>query len=186
MAIVNFMNSLTYFIATPPKLFAYLYPMARTMIFIALFMAAVVAKAQQHPLFTRDTSSLQKKWFVTKYAGVSTGFMAWKGGSTTYLAAPLSYQLNKQVASNLFAFAGVSAVPYVFNLNSPMMYQPAAGKSGIAARNNNNYGISPAARIGMTYISNNGAFSVSGSISVSRSNYNTYSAGYMPFSPFIQ
>lgn len=158
--------------------------MARTLIFMVFLMAAVAARAQQHPLFTRDTTTLQKKWFVTKYAGISTGFMGWKGGSSTYLAAPLSYQLNKQVASNLFAFAGVSAVPYVFNFNSPL-YQPVTGKTGASGRGNN-YGISPAARIGMTYISNNGAFSVSGSISVSSSNYNGYSAGYMPFSPFIQ
>lgn len=157
--------------------------MIRTIIFIAFLMSAVAAKAQFAP-FRQDSSSLQKKWFITKSASISTGFIGFKGGSSTYLAAPLSYQLNRKVSDNLFAFAGVSAVPYVFNFNSPL-YQPATGKNSASSRYNN-YGISPAARIGMTYISNDKSFSISGSIGVSRSNYNSYSPMYMPFSPFVQ
>ena len=53
-------------------------------------------------------------------------------------------------------------------------------------RTNNNFSINPAARIGVMYISNDRTFSISGSVSVSRSSYYGYSPIYAPANPHVQ
>lgn len=160
--------------------------MKRTTLFIAILVSAFATKAQQGPsLFNHanDTTNRYNKWFVTKYTGISTGFMAWKGGGGSFLAAPMALQLNRQLTNNLFAFGNISATPTIFHSNSLFLAQPASGKNfGPMRANNTNFGINPAAQIGVMYISNDRTFSISGSVSVSRSNY----YGYSPLNTFVQ
>ncbi|SFW28055.1 hypothetical protein [Chitinophaga sancti] len=164
--------------------------MKRTSLFIAILVFALATKAQQGPsLFNHanDTTHRSNKWFVTKYSGISTGFVAFKGGGGSFLSAPLALQLNRQLTNNLFAFGNVSATPTLFHSNSIFLAQPATGKSyGPLRGNNTNFGINPAAQIGVMYISNDRTFSISGSISVSRSNYYGYSPLYTPVNTFVQ
>ena len=155
--------------------------MLRAIIFTVILLSALATKAQ-YPLFpgaqnsahsTRsDTDHLQNKWFVTKYAGISTGFIAFKGGSGSFLTAPLALQVNRQLSNNVYGFGGVSLTPFLFQSNN-LFYQPAAGKSYGMMRANN-FGISPAAQIGVMYINNDKTFSISGSISVSSNTYTNY------------
>jgi hypothetical protein len=155
--------------------------MIRAIIFAAILMSAMATKAQSGET---DTSRLQNKWFVTRYAGISTGFVAFKGGSSNFLSAPLELQVNRQLARNVFAFGGVSVTPYLFQFNNAF-YQPAGDKYHGYMRTNN-AGISPAARIGLMYINNERTFSVSGSIGVSRSSYNGYLPVYAPLNPHLR
>ncbi|MCF6407198.1 hypothetical protein L3C95_30155 [Chitinophaga filiformis] len=173
--------------------------MIRAILFTAILMSAMAAKAQL-PLFSgaqdhtqpafrnnsqeTDTNYLRKKWFVTKYAGISTGFVAFKGGSSNFLSVPLALQLTRQLNNNMYAFGNVSATPYIFRYNS-MFYQPGVGKNS-SFMHSNNYGISPAAQIGVMYINNERTFSISGSISVSSSSYNGYSPIYAPISSHVR
>ena len=168
--------------------------MIRAIIFTAILMSAMAAKAQS-PLFydaqhntqsaisnpeqATDTNYLRKKWFVTKYAGISTGFVAFKGGSSSFLSAPLEYQINRQLTNNILAFGGVSVTPSLLQYNGAF-YQPGADKNYGFMRTNNNFSINPAARVGVMYISNDRTFSISGSVSVSRSSYYGYSPIYAP------
>jgi hypothetical protein len=125
-----------------------------------------------------DTNTVQKKWFVTKYAGISSGFVAFNGGSGTFLSAPVGIQLNRQLTNNVYAFAGVSAAPTFFNFNSAF-YQPGISKnSGFMKANN--FDINPAVYMGLMYMNPEKTFSISGSIGVSRTNYNSYSPFYTP------
>ena len=173
--------------------------MIRAIIFLAILMSAMATKAQL-PLFSgaqgamqpvvrnpgqaTDTNYLRKKWFVTRYAGISTGFIAYKGGSTNFLSAPMELQVNRQFTNNIIAFGGVSATPYLFQNNSTF-YQPATGKN-FGLMRTNNFGINPAARIGVMYMNNERTFSISGSISVSSSSYTGYSPIYAPVNSHVQ
>ncbi|SHN23960.1 hypothetical protein SAMN05216311_107213 [Chitinophaga sp. CF418] len=172
--------------------------MIRAIIFIAILMSAIATKAQL-PLFSgaqnsmqpvfgnpgqaADTNYLRKKWFVTRYAGISTGFVAFKGGSSNYLSAPLAWQVNKQFTNNIYAFGGVSATPYLLQYNGAV-YQPGNDKNSFMRANN--FGINPAARIGVMYINSDRTFSITGSISVSSSSYNGYSPIYAPANSHVK
>lgn len=141
-----------------------------------------LAPGAQYPKQTTDTNHLRNKWFVTKYAGISTGFIAYKGGSTSYLSAPLELMINRQLTNNIFAFGGISATPYVLQNNGA--FYPVAGiDKNYGSIRTNNYGINPAARVGVMYINNDRTFSISGSVSVSRSSYLGYSPLYVPANP---
>ncbi|KAA2242731.1 hypothetical protein F0L74_09395 [Chitinophaga agrisoli] len=148
-------------------------------------MSGTAVKAQS-PLYTgpqqsqaTDTGHLQKKWFITKYTGITTGFAAFKGGSTSFLSAPLAMQLNRQITNNIFAFGGLSVAPTLLQYNGGF-YQPAANKNYGLMRTNPNFEINPAARVGVMYINNDRTFSISGSVGVSRSSYNGYAPMYDP------
>src|SRR4051812_112154 len=66
-------------------------------------------------------SSTNKKWFVSKYSGLSMSYSFFKGGNATVISAPLGLQLNRRLNNNLFAFAGVSVAPSYVNFNSSFM-----------------------------------------------------------------
>ena len=167
--------------------------MIRTILFAAILISAVSVKAQSplsfgsmngiQPAFRHfnqvaDTNNLRKKWFVTKYAGISSGFVAFNGGSGTFLSAPLGLQINRQLTNNVYAFAGVSVAPSFSHYNSPL-YQPGFNKNN-GLMNANNFGTYSAAQMGLMYINNERTFSISGSIGVGRSSYNDYSPFYAP------
>jgi hypothetical protein len=167
--------------------------MIRIILFGAILIFSVAVNAQSpltfgpvngiQPAFRHfnqmaDTNNLQKKWFVTKYAGLSTGFVAFNGGSGTFLSAPVGLQVNRQLTNNVYAFAGVSVAPSFFHYNSAF-YQPGINKNN-SLMNANNFGIYPAAHMGMMYINNERTFSISGRISVSRYSYNSRSPFYAP------
>jgi len=170
--------------------------MLRTILFAAVLMSGMAVKAQvapslgamngpesgvHHPQQVNDSGNIHKKWFVTKYAGVSTGFTAFKGGNTSFLSVPLALQINRQLTNNLYAFGGVSVAPTVFRYNMP--YQPAMNKNN-SFMQTNNFAAWSDAKIGVMYISNDKTFSISGSVGVGRSNYNGYSPFYAPaYSP---
>jgi len=162
--------------------------MKRTILFAAILISAVAVKAQTplsfgtidytQPAFRHfgqvaDSNSLHKKWFFSKYSGISTGFVAFNGGSGTFLSAPVGLRLYRQLNNNVYAFAGVSVAPTFFHSNSAAFYQPGISKySGFM--NGNNFGINPSAHMGVMYINDEKTFSISGSISVSRGGYNYY------------
>jgi hypothetical protein len=154
-----------------------------------LLLSAVAVKAQMPLSFGQpgyrhfnqvaDSNNFQKKWFLTKFAGISTGFVVFKGGSGSFLSAPVGVQLNRQLTNNVYAFANVSVAPTYFNFNSSF-YQPGIGKSN-GFMNPNKFEINPAAQIGLMYINPERTFSISGSIGVSRSNY--YGGAYPIYNP---
>ncbi|NML38797.1 hypothetical protein HHL17_16435 [Chitinophaga sp. G-6-1-13] len=167
--------------------------MLRTIFLAGVFMSAMAAKAQTVPVFgaghrmesafgspqrVNDTSNVHKKWFTTKYVGISTGVIAFNGGSSSFMSVPLGLQLNRQLTNNLFAFGGVSVTPYVFRYNN-VPYQPAINKNSGFMQTSNVAAYSDA-KVGIMYISNDRTFSISGSIGVGRGTYQGYSPFYAP------
>ena len=132
-----------------------------------------------------DTSHIQKKWFLTKYAGISAGLLAFNGGSSSFLSAPMGIQLNRSLSNNVLAFAGVSVTPSYFpgiaGFNMP--FQSDFNKNN-GFMTPHRFGTYSTAQMGLMYINNERTFSISGSIGVGRSDYygrfHTYTPGHPP------
>lgn len=168
--------------------------MIRTIFFAAILVSTVSAKAQtpltfgslngdqpRYSHFNRsaDSNHVGKKWFVQKYASLSTGFMAFKGGSGTFVSAPVGLQLYRQLSNNVYGFVGASIAPTYFNMNGAF-FQPGAAKNN-GFMNASNFGVQSMAQMGLMYINNDRTFSISGSIGVGRNLYNGYSPFYGPY-----
>lgn len=114
-----------------------------------------------------------KKWFVSRYTAVSAGYSFFRGGSFSYVSAPIGLQLNRKLNNNLYAFAGVSVNPTYINFNQPV---PLSGMNkglyGSSMYTPNNFAVYPRAELGLMYVNDEKTFSISGSISVQRGGYN--------------
>ncbi len=112
-----------------------------------------------------------KKWFWTSSAGISTGFSTFSGGNASFVSAPVGLQLNRQINKNLYAFAGVTVAPTYMNFNGAFL-SPGQNKfSGNNMLRSNQFGLYSRAEMGLFYTNDSRTFSISGSISVERSNY---------------
>jgi hypothetical protein len=167
--------------------------MKRITLLAAILVCAVVVKAQtpltfgtvdpMNPAFRHfrqvaDTNTHNKKWIFTKYASISTGFMAFRGGTGSFLSAPIGVQVTRPLSNNLYAYAGLSVAPTYFNLNNSF-FQPGIGKNN-GFMNANNFGVYSAAHLGLMYISDDKSFSISGGISVGRNLYDNRIPYYTP------
>ncbi len=129
-------------------------------------------------LKTNDLSN--KKWFVSKYVGISTGVVFAGGSTATYISAPIGLQLNRKLNNNLYAFAGVSVAPTYVNFNQAFI-------SGTMPKGfqTNTYmkpgslGVYTRAELGLMYVNDDKTFSISGSIGIERSSYPV-----MPYNQF--
>lgn len=167
--------------------------MIRTILFATILFASVSVKAQaplsfggfntgqsafRHFSQAADTTSLQKKWFLTKQLGLSSGFFAFNGGSGTFLSVPVGLQLNRQLTNNVYAFAGVAVAPAYIHFNN-VLFQPGVNKN-TGFMNANSFSTYTTAQMGLMYINDQRTFSISGSFGVSRRNYNGFSPFYAP------
>jgi len=118
-----------------------------------------------------NDSVLQKKWFVSKYTGISTSFSFFKGGNATIFSAPVGLQLNRRLNNNMFAFAGISVAPSYINFNSSFINSDFSKMNGNSGFKSSALGIYSRAELGLQYINDERTFSISGSIGVERSNF---------------
>ena len=120
-----------------------------------------------------------KKWFVSKYIGMQTSVGFYNGGNITAFSAPMGLQLNRKLNNNWYAFAGISATPAYIGFNHSFI---AANSNKLMQPNSLNsagsYNLFPKAELGLMYINDQKTFSISGRISVEKSNYS--------FAPFNQ
>ena len=116
--------------------------------------------------------NLDKKWSLSSYTGISTGFTFFNGGSATVISAPVGLQLNRRLNNNLYAFAGVSAAPAYMNFNHSFITSDInKGNPNSGFFRSNSFGAYSRAELGLMYINDARTFSVSGSIGVERSSY---------------
>lgn len=164
----------------------------RTSIFIAFLIITATAGAQtfvpgsfidnsyrgnlMNDIHVND-SAFKKNWFVSKYAGISTGFSFFRGGNAAIVSAPAGLQLNRRLNNNLFAFAGVSAAPSYVNFRPSFLNADFNKVSPNNSFNQARLGIYSRAELGLQYINDERTFSISGSIGVERSNFQ------MPYLP---
>ena len=141
-----------------------------------------------HNIHPNDSAS-NKKWFLSKYSGISTSFSFFKGGNATVVSAPMGLQLNRKLNNNLYAFAGVSVAPAYVNFNNTFLASN-TGKfySNNATLKSSSFEMYSRAEMGLMYINDQKTFSISGSISIERSSYPVYPYNQMNTmrqSPFI-
>ena len=120
-------------------------------------------------------STAPKKWFVSRSIGISAGYSFSKGGNASFIAAPLSLQLNRRLNNNLYAFAGVSVAPAYVTYSGTFMNTDLSKVN----TNNNFYktgqlGVYSSAALGLMYVNDARTFSISGSISIEKDNYPMY------------
>ena len=68
-----------------------------------------------------NDSIAPKKWFISSFSGISTGYTFFRGGGAGFFAAPLGLQLNRRISNNVYAFAGVTVAPAYVNFNSAFL-----------------------------------------------------------------
>lgn len=125
----------------------------------------------------KNATLASRKWFVSKYSGLTTGMSFYNGGMGSFVSAPFGLQLNRPINKNLYAFAGVSVAPtYLHFTQSFIQYNPKGINNGFGRYNQ--FAILPRAEVGLMYVNDDRTFSISGSIGVQR--------GYYPASPFQQ
>jgi hypothetical protein len=154
---------------------------------VVMMIAATALKAQsyypfgsinyaQHPVFgfnhSKDSAS---KWSLGTYAGVSTGFMFYKYGHASYLSAPMSLQLTRELNKNLYGFAAVTAAPAYVNFSNAFLNKNVTKLNQSNSFNKTNiFGGYTAANLGLMYVNDAKTFSISGSIGVERSSYSLF------------
>jgi hypothetical protein len=119
-----------------------------------------------------NDSVVDKKWFVSKYIGLSTSFVFFKGGSATVFSAPVALQLNRKLNNNLYAFAGVSVAPaYISFNNFSQPYNTNKSFQNNALYKSNSFDMYGRAELGLMYVNDQKTFSISGSVGIERSTY---------------
>jgi hypothetical protein len=117
-------------------------------------------------------SAVNKKWSLSRYSSISTSFVGWKGGYATVVAAPIGFQLNRNLNNNLSAFAGVSVAPAYINFSQRFMNTDISKvNQNNAFFKANNLSLYSRAEIGLSYTNDERTFQVSGSIGVERNNF---------------
>jgi len=120
-------------------------------------------------------STTAKKWFVSRYIGISAGYSSFHGGSAGTMAVPVSLQLNRRLNNNLYAFAGVSIAPAYISFSRAFLN---TDLSKVNTSNNffktGNMGVYSSAALGLMYIDDARTFSISGSLSIEKNNYPVY------------
>jgi hypothetical protein len=159
----------------------------RLLFILMLLIFSIAVKAQtaagsnysylQPHLFTDNNylkdSTPGKKWFVSKYAGISSGISFFNDGNATVLAVPVGIQINRKITDNWYAFAELYAAPAYINFNHAFS---SANINKIAQPNNyflrsNRFDMYSRAAMELMYINDQKTFSISGSIGVQRSSY---------------
>lgn len=121
-----------------------------------------------------------KKWFVSKYVGISTGVVFAGGNTATYISAPIGLQLNRKLNNNLYAFAGVSVAPSYVNFNQAFITgNMPKGFQTNSYMKSGSLGVYTRAELGLMYVNDEKTFSISGSIGIERSSYPV-----MPYNQF--
>lgn len=148
--------------------------------FFLLVVTAITAQTQSftpvtaNPLFRQSIEKLNKKWSLTKYAGMATGVAFFNGGNATILSAPVGLQLNRRLNTNLYAFGGVSVAPAYINFNGAFLHNNNIKSMQHSLGLYNQATIIPRAELGLMYVNEAKTFSISGSLGVQRGGYSLY------------
>ena len=140
-----------------------------------LFAGSNFNHLQQHTIGINNhfkDSTPAKKWFVSKYFGVSSSFSVFNGGTATVLSAPIGLQLNRKLNNNWYAFAGVAIAPAYVNFNQSFLN---TNSPKFSQTNNflqsNRFDIYSRAELGLMYVNDQKTFSISASISIEKSSF---------------
>ena len=158
----------------------------RSLLFFVLLLLAGVCRAQQFfpgdlgysraynhavAFAPADSTGNTKKWSLQQYSGLSLGLMMWKGGSASYISAPIGLELNRRINNNVFAFAGVSVAPSLISFRQAFTI-PDFKQAGLRGMNQSyGFGMYSRAELGLGYTNDARTFEIRGSIGIERNDY---------------
>ena len=147
-----------------------------TLVLKAQTVSTGLGNAHSHNLSHNKLAydSTQKKWFVSSYLNITAGYSFFRGGNSSFIAAPIGLQLNRRLTNNLYAFAGVSLAPAYVNVNRAFVNADMSKVSNNKLSNYQNTRVYSSVSLGLMYINDARTFSISGSFSVEKSNYPMY------------
>ena len=132
-----------------------------------------------HTIPVQDSGS-NKKWFMSKYTGISTGISFYNGGRASFLAAPMGLQLNRKLNDNIYAYANIAVTPTLIRSNSNLLYSGMNKPFSPNSFSSNSFQVNPSASVGLMYVNDAKTFSISGGFSIERNNYQ-----FVPYYPAI-
>jgi hypothetical protein len=118
----------------------------------------------------RDSGTAHK-WFVTSYTGINAGYGFFGHGNASFVSAPITFQLNRRLNNNLYAFASVTAAPTYLSFNRAFMATDNNTTNKGMFYRPGNLSMYSAATMGLMYINDARTFSISGSVSVEKNDY---------------
>lgn len=122
-----------------------------------------------------DTNIVEKKWSLYKYGGFSASSVFFNGGNATVFSAPIGLQLNRRINNNLYAFAGIAAIPSYVNFNRSFINSDInKNNAGINRYSTNSFGMFSKFEAGLMYVNEAKTFTISGSIGVYESSFPGY------------
>jgi hypothetical protein len=134
----------------------------------------ISARSLHHNKHLYD-STAQQKWFVSRSIGINAGYSFFRGGNASIISAPLSFQLNRRLNNNLYAFAGVSVAPAYIDFNNRFLNTDLNKvNTGNKFFKNGNMGMYSSAALGLMYVNDARTFSISGSIGIEKDSYPMY------------
>ena len=125
-----------------------------------LFRGSNFNHLQQHTYADNNhfkDSTPAKKWFVSKYFGLSSSFSVFNGGTATVLSAPIGLQLNRRLNNNFNQS--------FLNTNSSKFSQT---NNFLQSKR---FDIYSRAELGLMYVNDQKTFSISASISIEKSSF---------------
>lgn len=144
----------------------------RILIMLITLTCSLLLRAQSFKSVNRDSSYFShmqsRKWLVTSYSNIGIGLSFFDRTTATVVSAPVGLQLNRRLNDNLYAFTGISLAPTYINFNRAFLSSNIKSSSGLKS---GYLGINPSVNMGLMYVNDARTFSISGSISVQRSNY---------------
>ncbi len=159
----------------------------RTIHFVLLLLIfSAPAKAQissqrntitilQSPLSAGSNEQINdagKKWFVSKYMGFYNSVHFFNDGNAIFLGTSVGLQVNRKLNNNWYAFTSISTTPAFIGFNHSFML---ANTNKFMQANSlfspSNFNMNPRAELGLMFINDQKTFSISGSISIEKTNY---------------
>lgn len=145
----------------------------RILLLLVALTCSLLLRAQTLKQGFKDSGYIQhtqtKKWFVSSYSNIGVGIHFSNGNRATIVSAPVGLQLNRRLNDNLYAFTGVSLAPAYISFSRPPLSPGLKSYTGNGFKSNY-FGMYPSVNMGLIYVNDARTFSVSGSISVQRSN----------------
>jgi hypothetical protein len=162
-----------------------------TLFLVAFFSLKAYSQTPIGPTYTNwaampgyyampDSSSLNKKWSLHGYSGVSTSFGSFYSGNGSAFSTSIGLQLNRRLNNNFYAFAAVSASPTYYSFNQNFLHSNLAGNPGYSISGNSGFGMYTKFEAGLMYVNDAKTFSVSGSIGITKGVYPGYPAYNYP------
>jgi hypothetical protein len=124
------------------------------------------------PSFNVDAT--KNNWQLKPFASLSAGYMYFGGGGVSYLSAPVGVALFRPLNANWTAYGAATVTPAFYNVNNFSTIPAGANYHGYPYQSGYGMSVTPGIQGGLIYTNDAKTFSISGHLSVEKTNYPVY------------